>query len=314
MRSRPSSLHDDVIADAVARHWPAANSDSTGHVRIAEIAYLPWGFGAHHWRVTRPGGTLFVTLDQLAPRHTRASLEAAYAGAAALSAGGLAVVCAPLPSRTGRFTVEVGGGALSVTPWSAGHTPTEAEAREPHHVRAVVAALATLHDAGPPSGLGDWTPVVGPAFAEELRARTARPWASGPLGEAARRAIDARHDAIRRWTVRYHELAGAAVAHRDRWVPTHGEPHFANQLVDASGLRLVDWESLLLAPRERDYGDLLAAGAEVPHEPAMTELFALDWRLSEIAAYARWFASPHTGNEDDHTALDGLHEELATSE
>ncbi|MFE6691855.1 phosphotransferase [Streptomyces sp. NPDC057743] len=314
MRSRPPSLHDGVIADAVARHWPSADPDRTGRGDIAEITYLPWGFGAHHWRMTGTGGTLFVTLDQLAPRHTRASLEAAYAGAAALFAGGLAVVCAPLPSRSGRFTVEVAGGALSVTPWLAGRTPTEAEAREPHHVRTVVAALAALHGAEPPSGLGDWAPVVGPSFAEELRARTARPWGSGPLGEEARRAIAARRDAIRRWTVRYHELAEVAVTHRDRWVPTHGEPHFANQLVDARGLRLVDWESLVLAPPERDYGDLLAAGAEVPHDPTMTELFALDWRLSEIAEYARWFASPHTGNEDDHTALEGLHEELATLE
>ncbi|MER6529606.1 hypothetical protein [Streptomyces sp. NPDC001508] len=43
----------------------------------------------------------------------------------------------------------------------------------------------------------------------------------------------------------------------------------------------------------------------------MVELFALDWRLSEIAEYARWFAAPHTGTDDDRTALAGLYEELS---
>lgn len=42
----------------------------------------------------------------------------------------------------------------------------------------------------------------------------------------------------------------------------------------------------------------------------MLELFTLDWRLSEVAEYARWFAAAHIGTEDDHTALEGLYEEL----
>lgn len=40
-------------------------------------------------------------------------------------------------------------------------------------------------------------------------------------------------------------------------MPTHGEPHNDNQVVTADGVRLVDWESLALAPPERDYADLL---------------------------------------------------------
>ncbi|MEK2472323.1 aminoglycoside phosphotransferase [Streptomyces noursei] len=308
MHSRPASISDDAIARAIAGHWPAETSE------IAEVVYLPWGFGAHHWRVAGGGTALFVTWDELGPRHTAGSLEAAYAGAAALAAGGLEVMCAPLPHRAGRFTVEAAGGALSVTPWLDGRTPTEAEACEPGHVRGVVAALAALHDAEPPGGLRDWAPRVAPSFADALRARTTRPWTSGPLGEEARAALAARGEEIGRWTARYHELAESALAGREGWVPTHGEPHYANQVVGAFGLRLVDWESLVLAPRERDYGDLLAAGARLRHDPAMVELFALDWRLSEIAEYARWFASPHTGSEDDRTALEGLFEELSASE
>ncbi|TDC07490.1 aminoglycoside phosphotransferase [Streptomyces sp. 8K308] len=305
MFSRPSFIDDDAIARVVADHWLP---------EITEVAYLPWGFGAHHWRVRGAGGrALFVTLDQLAPRHTAASLEAAYAGAAALAAGGLAVVCAPLPAGTGRFTVDVGPGALSVTPWLDGRSPTETEAREPGHVREVVAALAALHGAAPPEGLPRWTPRVDPGFPDGLRADTAGVWTSGPLAERARAALAARCEAIGRWTARYLELADLARSRQGSWVPTHGEPHFANQVTVAGGLKLVDWESLALAPRERDYASLLdtAAGPALAPDPAMVELFALDWRLSEIAEYARWFAAPHTGSDDDHTALQGLYAELS---
>jgi spectinomycin phosphotransferase len=304
VRSRPNSVTDESIAHAVAAHWLT---------EAAEASYLPWGFGAHHWRVTGGGRTLFVTLDQLEPRHTAASLEAAYAGAAALADGGLDVVCAPLASRSGRFTIEAGAGALSVTPWLAGRTPAEAEALEPHHIRAVTAVLTALHRAVPPDGLPGWTPSVGLGFAAELRARTSRPWVSGPMAEEARSALAARHGSIERWTGRYLELAALARDHRREWAPTHGEPHYANQVITADGLKLVDWESLAYAPRERDHAAVLETGAgdgSVP-DPAMLELFALDWRLSEIDEYARWFAAPHTGTEDDRIALDGLHEELS---
>lgn len=302
MLSRPVSIGDETIATVVAAHWLP---------QVTDISYLPWGFGAHHWRVIGGGTTLFVTLDQLEPRHTASSLEAAYAGAAALAVAGLNMVCAPLPARSGQFTVDAGAGVLSVTPWLQGSSPTEAQAREPRHVREVVLALDALHRAVPPEGLRPWSPKVGVSFAHELRIHTAEPWTSGPLAEEARLALAAHIEPIQRWTERYLHLTEAARARRGEWVPTHGEPHNDNQVVTADGVQLVDWESLALAPRERDYADLPAAAYELLRpDPAMLELFALDWRLTEIAEYARWFAAPHIGTEDDHTALEGLYEEL----
>ncbi|MFF2554597.1 phosphotransferase [Nocardia sp. NPDC058058] len=306
MLSRPEFITDEAISHAVATHWLP---------EISDISYLPWGFGAHHWRVIGRDTTVFVTLDQLAPRHTAASLEAAYAGAATLAASGLTAVCAPTPTHSGQFTVGIGAGALSVTPWLQGHSPTEAQAREPGHVREVALALDELHRAAPPAGLRSWTPQVGAGFADELRTHTAEPWTSGPLAEQARLALTTHLSAVRDWTDRYLELSQTALSQRDSWVPTHGEPHNDNQVVTPEGIRLVDWESLTLAPRERDYADLPSPPPNLPPpDPAMLELFTLDWRLSEIAEYARWFAAPHTGTEDDHTAFSGLLEELAEAE
>ncbi|WP_134729580.1 aminoglycoside phosphotransferase [Amycolatopsis nivea] len=289
MRSRPAFPTDDTITRVLAEQWQP----------VSEIAYLPWGFGAHHWRAD----SLFVTLDQLESRHTAASLESTYASAAELAAAGLEFVCAPVPTRSGRFTVDTGAGALSVTPMLDGRSPAEDEVDKP----AILAVLDALHRTPPPAGLREWAPRVGPGFADELRARTAEPWTSGPLAEEARTALASRGDAIKRWNDRYLELAALAASRRGSWVPTHGEPHHGNQVTTPDGLRLVDWETLAVAPRERDYADLPGTP---DLDPAMLELFALDWRLSELREYADWFSASHTGNEDDVIAWEGLREEL----
>ena len=47
---------------------------------------------------------------------------------------------------------------------------------------------------------------------------------------------------------------------------------------------------------------------------AMVEMFDLEWRLDEIASYARWFAAPHTGTASDEVAWGGLRGELERAE
>jgi spectinomycin phosphotransferase len=136
------------------------------------------------------------------------------------------------------------------------------------------------------------------------------PWQTGPYGERARGALAPQINAIRRWTGTYHQLCRRAA--ELPWVPTHGEPHTANQLHTDRGIVFVDWESLAQAPRERDLGPLVDAGYAELVAPnwEMIELFALEWRLQEIAEYAAWFARPHTGTASDETAFDDLVTEL----
>nr|WP_198151813.1 hypothetical protein [Kibdelosporangium sp. MJ126-NF4]CEL19896.1 hypothetical protein [Kibdelosporangium sp. MJ126-NF4]CTQ97120.1 hypothetical protein [Kibdelosporangium sp. MJ126-NF4] len=256
MLTPPDSVTDDAVLDSVREHW----------LDDAEKAvHLPVGFGAHHWQVRGSSRRqLFVTLDALAPRHTERSLEGAYAGAAALAAAGLESVWPSLPASTGTFTIRLGDGALSATAWLDGHTPTEEEGTEPDHLRHVLAALDALHGSTPPPGIPVWKPRVDIDFPAQIARTVREPWTAGPLGEDARVAISARLDDIGRWTTRYLDLTEQARRDRATWVATHGEPHHRNQIRTPERLWFVDWESLALAPRERDLVDYGGATARQP--------------------------------------------------
>ncbi|MGZ5404962.1 MAG: hypothetical protein ACXWDL_09970 [Nocardioides sp.] len=285
-----------VLAVVRDRWWPDAD----------EVVHLPIGFGAWHWRVTAGGRhALFVTLDRLGNHHTADSLEAVYAGAAELAGRGLDFVVPSLPGPDGRFTAGFGSDALSATRWhdgTCGDGPFTDE-----QARTTARLLAALHAEPPPVGLPRWHPLVGPDLPEVLGARTLAPWTNGPLGETARAALRDGIDDIARWTADYLRLA--ASTDPATWVATHGEPHTRNQLATDHGTLLVDWESLRLAPRERDLRHLARHGLGDPDLDLM-KVFDLEWRLDEISQYADRLESPHVGTESDRVALGGLLHEL----
>jgi spectinomycin phosphotransferase len=316
MYEPPTFVTDAEVLRGVSEGW---------RVDVDSVEYLPVGFGAHHW-VARQALTprLFITLDALEPRRAADALEAAYAGAAALAAGGLEFVLAPVAHRSGGFTVPMAGHALSCTPWREGVVAGTGPIESAQLARDNAAALARLHAARLDRPIPTWRPLVGPDLADGLAELTETSWATGPYGESARVAIRRRVPAIRDWTKDYHQLADRA---RSRpWVPTHGEPHTANQLLSAvpgkgddplepprkARILFVDWETLARAPRERDLRPLVDAGhAElVAPDQAMIQLFDLEWRLDEISHYAARFFRPHHGTKDDRVAFGGLLAEL----
>jgi spectinomycin phosphotransferase len=310
VRERPSGVDDAVVLEAVRAAWDR---------QVDAVEHLPVGFGAHHWAASVGGRRrLFVTLDGLGSRHSPESLEGAYAGAAALFDAGLGFVVPCLRSCSGTFTVTFGrsadAGALSATGWVDGTVAGTGGLADRGAAEADARILARLHAATPPPCVPTWRPLVGNSFAAELDRRTASAWDSGPYAERARLGLRGRLDAIERWVAAYHRLA--VEARQRPWVATHGEPHTRNQLVVAGGVRLVDWESLKLAPRERDLRTLVDSGhADLarPHWP-MVEMFDLEWRLDEISQYADWFAAPHTGDTNDDVAIGGLLSELGRPE
>ena len=295
MREPPPDVDQAAVLTAIQQYWTP---------EIDTVDHLPVGFGAHHWVASVRGRpTLFVTLDTFGPHHDAASLEAAYAVASGLMFP-LDFVVAPVPSTGGTLTVAFAGGALSVTPWVNGETPARVDL-------AVTSAMLTrLHAVPPPPGLPAWTINTPPSLLDDLADLSRTPWDSGPYGERARGALRGRLDAVAEWSAAYHALA--EVAPRKSWVITHGEPHERNQMVTLETTLLVDWESVRLAPAERDWRTLLERGWS-PHpgiDAAMLDLFDLEWRLDEISQYAAWFAAPHTGTASDRVAMGGLLHEL----
>ncbi|CAA9376330.1 phosphotransferase family protein [uncultured Nocardioides sp.] len=295
MREAPVGVAPADVLAAVRRHWlPGA----------VAVTHLPVGFGAHHWRADGPGGpALFVTLDSLGARHDLAGLRAAYSSAAAL-AERLDFVVAPLVP----YVVAFGAGALSATPWLPGPAVGDGPLTD---LEGDAVVLGRLHEAAAPAGTPVWRPLVPADLADRLRDRLAVPWDTGPHGPTAREALLRHLDDVARWTRDYHRLAEEARTRR--WVPTHGEPHTRNQVRLPDGRAvLVDWESLKVAPRERDLRGFVDAGRAdlVDPHPPMVELFDLEWRLDEVDQYAAWFAAPHTGTASDEVAVSGLLAEL----
>ncbi len=299
MREPPSDVTDDDVLAEVRRHWSP---------EVDAVEHLPVGFGAHHWAASSAGRrTLFLTLDALGSRHSADSIEASYATAATL-ARDLDFVVAPLPSSTGSFTAPLGPRALSATPWLQGHSPEAMDAE------ITAAMLARLHAVPPPEGTPRWVPMVREDLAEHLTARCSASWTSGPYAERARSAVRARLHAVAEWSATYHVLA--ELARRRPWVVTHGEPDEGNQLLVDGRTLILDWESVKLAPAERDLRTFVERGHSLPRGPlgaadaAMLELFDLEWRLDEIGQYAAWFEAPHTGTASDRVAIGGLLHEL----
>jgi spectinomycin phosphotransferase len=83
----------------------------------------------------------------------------------------------------------------------------------------------------------------------------------------------------------------------------------------ATGHMLVDWDTVALAPPERDlwwlagesddvaaYADL--TGRQLDHE-AM-DFFRLAWDLADLAEYLTVLRSPHVENEDTLDAYEGV--------
>ena len=289
MLEPPSDVSDDDVLDVVRRCWEP---------RADAVQHLAVGWGAHHWRVDVEGQpTHFATLDPDLPRHTAESLEGAYAAAAAL---GLDFVWPSLPSPAGRFTVPCGPRTASVTRWLEGTRPAESVAELPD-------LLAVLHAATPPPGAPVWSSEIDPRLGDHLRDLLVEDW-SAPLGPAARELVVTHLTQVGAWSREHTRLL--ARADPAAYVVTHGEPHVRNQWVAAGRTWLIDWESLKLAPRERDLATLVHEGRDVDHDPELVRLFDLEWRLSEIWSFAQWLQGPHIGDTDDHTALGGLTEEL----
>jgi hypothetical protein len=311
--TRPSSLSDAVIADAVADRWGR---------EVDRVEYAPVGFGSHHWLVGTAGGwEVFVTVDDLAAKvdvpgeplelpYER--LDAAFTTSRRLADIGCAFVVAPMRDRDGHVLHRLDAGyTIACFAFIDGEVGEHGAYRSEQDRTTVARHLVTLHRLD--------RALVGScriedfvlANRDELVAALGQvdePWDSGPFAASAGNLLRSNAGDVARLLDRHDELVAAARASQHDWAITHGEPHGANALTTSQGLVLIDWDTVLVAPRERDVwhldpDDTAAAGLYLavggaPLDESLLELYRIQWDLSEIAGYTTLLRGPHEDTDD----------------
>ena len=314
MLTPPDDLPEAVLVLALGRSWGMA---------VTSMEYRPVGWGSHHWAVADAAGTRwFVTVDELENKRLSASepldagfarLRSALGAAMDLRACGAAFVVAPVPARDGEPLTRVNDRfGVAVYPFADGQSFDWGEFSSPAHWLSVLGLLVDTHTAPPAASRRALADDFAVPYRDELEA------ACAPAGEVAdcgpyARAVSllARQHAapLQRLLARYDALGLAAWAQDARMVLTHGEPHPGNTMLTAGGWVLIDWDTALVAPPERDLWDLDPGDGSILHayaqatgtspRPSLLDLYRLRWDLADIAADVSRFRRPHTGSIDD---------------
>ncbi len=316
MFTRPDDLTDADIVHAVGDGWG---------LRATDVEWAPVGFGSHHWHARSDDTRWFVSVDDLDTRLRHRSddrsmaamrLTDALTTARALYDSGLDFVVAPTPTRAGTIVHRIDDRYVAAlydhidgTTHRWGAYPTDAERSA---VLERITAIHAVPAARAPTARRDDFLIPRRDELIETLSDTHATWGAGPFAEPARTLLHAHHDALRRVLERYDLLVNKVAARPDRWVLTHGEPHRGNTIDTSHGVALIDWDTALLAPPERDLWTLIDEDAGVageysectgtPIDPVAVELYRLWWDLCEISLYASEFHAPHEDTDDTQVA------------
>jgi spectinomycin phosphotransferase/16S rRNA (guanine(1405)-N(7))-methyltransferase len=318
----PHDLSTDVLVSALARRWEVA---------AASMAYRAVGFGSHHWEVIDAAGTRwFATVDELENKqHSLGEplnaafgrLRASLAAARDVRDCGRTFVVAPVPTLDGEPLARLNDRfGLAVYPFVDGQTFEWGAFSTPAHRHGVLGLIIALHTAPRAASRHAVADDFTVPHRDELEAAFYSAADVADRGPYARRAalLLAENAApIRRLLARYDELVGQSRSRPSGTVLTHGEPHPGNTMLTADGWLLIDWDTALVAPPERDLwsldpgdGSVLGAYADatgVTPLPAMLELYRIRWDLADIAIDVSRFRRDHSGSLDDDKSWEGLH-------
>jgi hypothetical protein len=327
----PDGLADSDLTAVLSRGWD---------LDVASLTYRPVGWGSHHWEATAAGGTRwFVTVDDLEQKQIRdgepltaafSRLRASLAAAADLRSGGGTFVLGPVLDHDGEPVTRVGDRfAAAVYPFVTGQSFTWGEFA-PGQRDAVLTLVTGVHTAPAAArrrALADDFTVPYRAGLEAACDPAVAVPGGGPYASPLTLLLRQNAAPVRRLLDRYDGLVAEARARPGRMVLTHGEPHPGNTLLAADGpgdgrrgggsgsrWMLIDWDTALIAPPERDLwlldpgdGTVLRAYAEatgVAPDPGLVELYRLGWDIKDLAVDARRLRRPHAGSADDEKSWD----------
>lgn len=327
MLTPPSDLSEADLRAALEAGWV---------IQATSLTYRPVGFGSHHWEVDDASGTRwFVTVDDLRARRLRPDepladtyqrLRAALTAAVTLRASGLDFVVAPWPTGDAEPLLRLGECfAVAVYPYVVGESFGWGTYTAEHR-RAVVALVATVHQAASAvRGTVLVDDFVIP-FRDLLGGRLGGSFADhdelGPFTAAAVELLGAHQAGVRRALDRYDELVAGVRADPPAMVLTHGEPHPGNTMRRNGHWLLIDWDTALVAPPERDLWDLDEGDGSIHAaytaltgtrlRPELIELYRLRWDLTDVAVSLARFTAPHARTADDRETWKILEETVPT--
>jgi spectinomycin phosphotransferase len=303
VRSTPENLDDGSVIDALWQSW-----DFDADV----VEYAALGAGSYHWEVRdTTGRRAFATVDDLGQKawlgDTRDAafdgLRTAFDTSVALHESGLQFVVAPIPTRDGESLRRLDPQyAIALFPFVEGNAG-EFGVYEDGDRQAILAMLAELHQAPvSPAMRSAGLTIPGRRHLEAALVDQDATWTGGPLSEPAREAVRNSASVLVVLLSLADRLAAEAEQRGTGFVVTHGEPHAANVMRTSEGRVLVDWDTVALAPPERDLWMLVD---DDQHDAAL-DFFRLTWDLKDIAEYLNVLRSPHEENENtvrQHGAL-----------
>jgi spectinomycin phosphotransferase/16S rRNA (guanine(1405)-N(7))-methyltransferase len=261
MLTRPVACSDDALRRCLVEHWEVA---------VTDLRYLPVGFGSHHWAATDAAAERwFVTVDEI--EGGGVALRAALETAADLHAAGCDFVVAPVRTPDGAVLARLGDFAVALYPHVAGETYEYGEFTSATHRRAVLDRIVTLHaipQAVVKHASRDRFAIPYRAALEQALDVGAADASAGPYAAPSAQLLD-RSGAVIRGSLAAYDRYVATVDEASRpFVATHGEPHAGNTIRTTDGWVLVDWDTALVAPRERDLWSL------VGHDESIAETYA----------------------------------------
>ncbi|HKZ30018.1 MAG TPA: phosphotransferase [Acidimicrobiia bacterium] len=247
-------------------------------------------------------------------------LGAALATAKDLRDSGLSFVVGPIPTLAGEPLVRLNRRfAAALYPYIDGQSFTWGDPRGATHRSDLLNLIVTLHTAPTTATRHAITDdfavphrdILASALDHEVAGRDGGPYTDQTLTLVADNA-----QKIQRLLVRYDDLVDEFRSRPTRMVLTHGEPHPGNTMLTHAGLVLIDWDTVLLAPPERDLwildaGDGSVVGAYsaatgITPLPSIFALYRIRWDLADTAAYVHRFWGSHAGTLDDDQSWDEL--------
>lgn len=322
MFTRPADFADSRLAEALQSGWD---------LRPSALEYAPVGFGSYHWRVLAAGEQWFVTVDDLQSKgryetepleRPRRRVSAALATVRLLKDVGLKFVVAPVPTVTGEVLQPVGGRyAVALYPHVEGESHNWGPYPTPTDRLKVVDLLIDLHAAAVSSpALFDDLALPGRDQLLAAIVDRSATWFSGPFAEPARALLNEHAEALASALDHYDSLVSAVTGGSGMWVLTHGEPHIGNTINTADGVVLIDWDTLLIAPRERDLWSLIKEDpavrdsyedkAGVTLDDDALAFYSMWWDLTEVSLYVGDFRQPHDDTDDTRVAWRSLKHHL----